>query len=309
VPLDGGGCLVQQVMPPEAEEAAPTAPARDPAPSRWSYRLQRWMLTPGIRLGLRIGVPAAIVFGLTSSFLAHEDRRDALRLFVSDIRTSIEERPEFMVNLMAVDGAGPEVSEDIREVVPVDFPISSFNLDLAHLRDIVVGLDPVKEATVRIRPGGILQVNIVERKPAVIWRSYDGLALLDETGAHVSEVLSRRMRADLPLIAGDDADQMVREALTLYAAAAHLDGRLRGLLRIGGRRWDVILDRGQRIMLPPDNPVRALERVIALHQAQDLLERDVKVVDMRLGERPTVRMSERAVKDWWRIRQLNGSGQ
>ena len=34
--------------------------------------------------------------------------------------------------------------------------------------------------------------------------------------------------------------------------------RVRGLERMGERRWDVVLDHGQRIMLPQDRPVPAL---------------------------------------------------
>lgn len=34
---------------------------RDPAPSRLSYRMQRWMLTPGVRMMLRIGIPIVVV--------------------------------------------------------------------------------------------------------------------------------------------------------------------------------------------------------------------------------------------------------
>ena len=39
-------------------------------------------------------------------------------------------------------------------------------------------------------------------------------------------------------------------------------------------------------MLPENHPVQALERVIALSDAQDLMARDVAVVDMRLEARP-----------------------
>jgi len=283
-------------------------PAYDPAPSRWSYRFQRWMLTPGIRLALRIGVPFGVTFAAATAFLADDGRRDALILFVAEIRASIEERPEFMVGLMAIDGAGANVSEDIREVVPIDFPTSSFDLDLEHIRAVVTGLDPVKEASVRIRPGGILQIDVIERVPAVVWRTHEGLSMLDETGAHVDDLPGRRARTDLPLIAGEGADAHVEQALRLIAAAAPLRDRLRGLLRVGERRWDVVLDRGQRILLPTEQPVQALERIIALDQAQDLLERDLTVVDMRLAQRPTIRMTEHAVQDWWRIRKINGSG-
>ena len=99
------------------------------------------------------------------------------------------------------------------------------------------------------------------------------------------------------------------EALALMVAARPLGARVRGLVRMGERRWDVVLDRDQRILLPSANPVRALERVIVLNQGSELLERDVVAVDMRLAERPTLRMSSNAVKDWWRIRQINTSGQ
>lgn len=281
---------------------------RDPAPSRISYRMQRWMLTPGVRLLLRIGIPMAVVFAVTTGFLASEQRRDALNQFAAGVRSSIQERPEFMVSLMAIDGASLNLSEDIREVLPLDFPISSFDMELQDIRDIVASLDPVKQASVRIRPGGILQIDVVERLPVVVWRDRRGVALLDETGAPVDEIPRRSERADLPLIAGHGADKHVPEALALIAASGPLSDRVRGLVRIGERRWDVVLDRNQRILLPVDRPVRALEHVIALSQAQDMLKRDLAVVDMRIAARPTIRMSADAVKDWWQIRETNGSG-
>lgn len=285
------------------------APARpDPAPSRLSYRLQRWMLTPGIRLALRAGIPFTLVFAATSAWLADEGRRDALMQELAAVRASIEQRPEFMVGLMAIDGAGASLDSDIREIAALDFPVSSFDLDIDRLRDTIEGLDPVKSASVRIRPGGILQVDVIERQPVVVWRGRDGLALLDETGIHIDFLAARGLRPDLPLIAGDGAEAHVAEALALIEAAAPLGKRLRGLVRVGQRRWDVALDRDQRILLPTQAPVQALERVIALDAAQDMLERDVAVIDLRLAARPTLRMQRPAVQEWWRIREINAGG-
>ncbi|PXW83928.1 cell division protein FtsQ [Ruegeria sp. P4] len=279
----------------------------DPAPSRLKYRIQRWMLTPGIRTGLRVGLPLGVVLIAAGSYLASETRRDHLVALYNEARASFETRPEFMVNVMAIDGAGESVATDIREVTSLDLPLSSFDLDLPAIRDLIVGLDPVKTAAVRIRPGGILQVDVVEREPAIVWRSRDGLALLDETGAFVAELGQRSLHPELPLIAGRGADKRAAEALRLFSAARPLGDRLRGIVRIGERRWDVVLDRGQRIQLPVERPVAALERVIAVSEVKDLLERDVAVVDLRLPARLTVRMNAPAVEDWWRIRQLNES--
>ena len=84
---------------------------------------------------------------------------------------------------------------------------------------------------------------------------------------------------------------------------------MRGLVRMGDRRWDVVLDRDQRIMLPEDRPVRALERVIVLNQVQDMLERDLAMVDMGLSDRPTIRMTEAAMEEWWRVIKLSAEAE
>ncbi len=279
----------------------------DPAPSRLKYRIQRWMLTPGIRTGLRVGLPVCVMLAGAGGYLASEARRSHLVELYTEARAAFETRPEFMVNVMAIDGAGESVAADIREVTALELPLSSFDLDLAAVRELIVGLDPVKTASVRIRPGGILQVDVVERTPALVWRSRDGLALLDETGAFVAELGQRGLHPDLPLIAGRGADKVAAEALRLFATARPLGARLRGLIRVGERRWDVVLDRGQRIQLPVERPVAALERVIAVSEVKDLLERDVAVVDLRLPTRLTVRMNAPAIEEWWRIRELNES--
>ncbi|WP_299042722.1 cell division protein FtsQ/DivIB [uncultured Tateyamaria sp.] len=283
----------------------PAVKRSDPAPSRWSWRLQRMMLTPGIRLMLRAGIPFALCFGGASWWLSDPDTQAAIQATVAEARASIEQRPEFMVNLMAIDGADTELSEAVRVAVPLDFPISSFDLDPAAIRATVLEMPPVKEVSVRIRPGGVLQVDITPRIPVAIWRRPDGLTLIDAEGAHVRTIARRSLRPDLPVIAGEGAASHVGEALDLIAAGAPLGKRLRGLVRLGDRRWDVVLDRSQRIMLPTENAVQALDRVIALDGVDEVLKRDIARIDLRLPDRPTVRMTDHSTEEWWRIRQLN----
>ena len=275
----------------------PTTGRADPAPSRWAWRMQRLMLTPGIRLALRAGVPFCLTLAAGTIYLSDEARRGAIEQAVAEARASIETRPEFMVNLMAVDGAKDELATYIRESLPLDFPVSRFDLDLDAMRATVTEISAVKSASVRIRPGGVLQVDVQQRNAVALWRTEDGLALVDESGIYVAGATSRHARPDLPLIAGEGANNHVGEALELIEAAAPLGARLRGVVRMGARRWDVVLDRDQRIMLPAEEPLRALERVIALESAQDILTRDVARVDMRLARRPTVQMTNEAAEE------------
>lgn len=276
----------------------------DPAPSRLSYRYQRMMLTPLFRFGMRVVLPFGVAALGTAIWFSDQDRRDNINMVIDDVRTSIVERPEFMVQAMSIDGASAGVADDIREILPVDFPVSSFDLDLDMMKETVAGLSPVKSATLRVRPGGVLQVNVEERKPVILWRMRDGLHLVDAEGFVVAQAASREQYANLPVMAGEGADTKATEAIGLMRAAGPLAKRVRGLVRVGERRWDVILDRDQRIMLPEVGAKTALERVAALSQVQEMLERDLSVIDMRLGDRPTIRIAERSVEAWWRIRDI-----
>lgn len=281
-----------------------SAPARDPAPSRTAYRMHRLWLTPMYRRLLRVGLPLLVVVSAVGWYLSDPDHIRGISDKAAEIRRSIQERPEFMVKLMAIDGASEEIAESIRAVLPVDFPVSSFDLDLPAMQDRIEELDAVDRADLRIRPGGILQIEVRERVPAVVWRTAQGLELLDAEGHRVSSIESHLKRMDLPLLAGEGADQMVPEALEVLATAEPVASRIRGLVRMGERRWTLVLDRDQSILLPESRPVQALEQVMALEHAQDLLARDIAVVDMRNENRPTLRMSGKAVEELRRAKGL-----
>jgi cell division protein FtsQ len=282
-----------------------TRPSRkDPAPSRWAFRIERLWLTPLFRQLVRVGLPVFSVVFLVGLFFSDETNRQTIAEHMADVRRSVAERPEFMVKLMAVDGASNALAETIRTATAVDLPKSSFDLDLDQMKVVIEQIEAVARAELRIRPGGILQVQVTERVPAILWREGDTLALLDKTGKRVAVLGTRSDRADLPLIVGEGADIVVPQALRIIAAAAPIEDRLRGLVRMGERRWDLVLDRDQRILLPENAPVDALEQIIAQDQAQDLFSRDLVAIDMRNATRPTLRMAPPAVEELRRIKAL-----
>ncbi len=285
-------------------DAVQGAPRRDPAPSRMAYKINRLWLTPIFRAFLRVGLPVFLILLAAGWFFSNPTNRYAIGEKLTEMKRSVQERPEFMVKLMAVEGASPIVSDAVRTILPINFPISSFDLDLDVMRAEITKLDVVADATLRIRPGGVLEVAITERNPVVVWRTDGQLELLDETGHRVASLTERAARADLPMVAGGGADKAVEEALKIIATAAPLSDRLRGLVRVGERRWDVVLDGEQRIMLPEKQAVFALEQVLALNQAQDLLARNLTAIDMRTPLRPTLRLGENATEELRRIKGI-----
>lgn len=172
-PVAGGSARVSEAVAraigarkQTTENAAP----RDPAPSRAAYRMSRLWLTPSFRFFMRRVAPVLIVVGLAGVWLSDADNRLAVTDTYGEIKREIQNRPEFMVKLMAIDGASEELALDIREILPIDFPVSSFALDLPLMLEEIEGLDAVAKAGLRVRAGGILQVDITERTPSVVWR-------------------------------------------------------------------------------------------------------------------------------------------
>ena len=279
-------------------------PRRDPAPSRLAYRMERLWLRPIVRRAVRLGLPLAACAAALSWYVADPARVRVVTDTAAELRRAFETRPEFMVHLMAIDGASPELAHAVRETVHLELPLSSFDIDLDRIRTEIGRIDAVAEVAVRIRAGGLLQIDITEREPALVWRVGNGLMLVDATGHPIAATPARADWPELPLIAGPGANAAAEEALALAEAAAALAERLRGLVRRGERRWDLVLTRGQRILLPAEGAVAAVERLIALDEARDLLARDVTHVDLRLPHRPTLRLSETAMAELHRIRAL-----
>lgn len=267
---------------------------RDPAPSRLGYRYQRLMLTPGFRASVRIGVPIILILTIAGSWYSKPANRAQLAMTIEETKQSFQQRPQFMVQTMNISGADFAIVAQVAPLLPSEFPVSSFDLDLEAIRAQIEALDPIQSASVRVGQAGALEVALTPRVPVALWRDDAVLRLIDADGVQSGVVGFRADRLDLPLIAGDGAEEHIDEALALFAAAGPLLDRVRGLVRMGERRWDMVLDRDQRILLPSDAAVAALDRVIALNDAQDMLNRDVAVVDMRNVGRPTLRMNEEA---------------
>ncbi|MER2509719.1 MAG: cell division protein FtsQ/DivIB [Amaricoccus sp.] len=291
------------VVPP-----APRPPARrdgarrDPAPSRLRYRLNRLWLRPGFRRLVNFGVP--MLAGVLASWtvLAQFDLRANAVATYESLREAIVDRPQFLITRVEVPDVSADLAEQIRVAAFVPLPANSLEVDVIAVRERVEALAAVERARVRAVAGGVLEIRAIERIPVAIWRSDAGLELIDQKGVRVAEVDSRLRRVDLPLIAGAGATAHVSEALALYDGARPVAARIRGLVRVGERRWDMVLDRGQVIRLPEQDPGAALRRVMALEVEEQLLERDVTVVDMRDPRRPTLRLTDYARDELARLR-------
>ena len=238
--------------------------------------------------------------GLAGWWVVSDDRlRGAIENKAARLIERIAARPEFAVRGVEVAGGSAALRSEVERVVAVAPGASSLTMDVESIRQRVEALGPVKRASVQFDPQGTLRVAIVERIPVALFRkSSNDLVLIDEGGVEIGPSGPRADHPDLPVILGEGAEAHVGEVLALIDAAPEIIPRLRALIRVGQRRWDMVLDRDMLIKLPAEDAPEALSRIMALHYGEELLDRDLAVIDMRLPHRPAVRMKPEAAETY-----------
>ena len=122
-------------------------------------------------------------------------------------------------------------------------------VDLEGVRERLLKYPWIEDARVSRRLPNTLSIHIVERVPAAIWQNHGQLILVDTKGVKL-EPVSREAMPDLPLLIGDGANLQEEARGRLMDAAPRLKPLVKAATWIGNRRWDLVFDTGERLMLP-----------------------------------------------------------
>lgn len=280
----------------------PIVPRHDPSPSRMRYRFERLWLKKSVRQVVQFWLPVGLGAWVVFATLGNATVQTTMDSGLTGLRDTVAERPQLQVTMLSMPEASVDLQAQIFAVAGISLPSSALDIDVEQIKAAVEKLDSVETATVMMHSDGLLEIHTVERVPTIVWRDGDTLRLIDTDGNRVAVLARRSARGDLPLIVGVGAENNVPEIMSLLAVIGPVEDRLRGFVRVGERRWDVVLDRGQTIMLPEAGAVTALRRVMALHQTEDMLARDIIIVDMRNGARPVLRLTDEAISELRRLR-------
>ncbi|MBF0250074.1 MAG: cell division protein FtsQ/DivIB [Alphaproteobacteria bacterium] len=194
----------------------------------------------------------------------------------------------FTVQDVLVEGRGETRRADLLRAVDVrrGTPILAVDLDAAKAR--VEALDWVRQARVERLLPDTLMVRITERRPLALWQNKGRFSLIDEDGVVITQEGLGRF-SHLMHVVGEDAPENVAGLLELLDTQPDLKSKVKAAVRVGGRRWDLALNGGVDVRLPEENPSEALVRLADFEQRNDVLSREVKVLDLRQPDRIIVR--------------------
>ena len=248
------------------------------------------MLSPLIKKVTLFGFPLIILAIPILIYFQDQKNKEQLEEVAFDLYRKIIERPEFMLDALSIEGASDSLNAEIREVLGLHFPISSFDLDLAELRERVLSLPPVEIAEAHIKGGGILHIKVDEKIPALLLKKEIGFNILSENGEYIRSVSSRQHFSDLPVITGEGAENAASQATTIFKTIYRNLDQVRGLVFVGQRRWNIIMTSGQVVMLPEIDPEQVIQKILILDKAEQILSRQIAVFDFRLPSRITLRV-------------------
>jgi cell division protein FtsQ len=141
-----------------------------------------------------------------------------------------------------------------------------------------------------------LQISITERHAFALWQKDGHIKVIAADGTVLEPYVERRY-VKLPLVVGNDAQHQAKDFLDVLARYPEITSRVRASILVAQRRWDVLLKNGIDVELPETNAATALRHLVAVDLDKKLLSRDITIVDLRLPDRVTVRLSDAAAQN------------
>jgi len=222
---------------------------------------------------------------LAGAAVTHSARKGGV---VANLQARIGRAIDLRVQTIEVHGQSNTPEPLLRAALGVSKgdPILGFSVEAARQR--IETLSWVEHVAVERRLPGTIYVDITERRPYAIWQNQGKFQLIDRDG----EVVTNEDVAafsDLPLVVGLGAPAHAADLLAALAAVPDIKGRVAAMVRVGERRWNLQLKNNITVMLPEGHEAAALARLADLQTQQQLLDRPLVFVDMRLPDRLAVR--------------------
>ena len=255
------------------------------------FLLQRAMLTPTFRFSAFVILPNVLLLLVLAWWLSETQNLQRAEAVLRQVESRFKYDERFNVTGLNVVTESPELKDYLQQHIDFERGSSLFDIRPRLIKETLENLSAVISASVIVVPGGGLEVSVSERKPAIVLRQPGSVALLDRFGELAFSGNLEAALQDLPLMAGAGAGSNVVEALDIYSAAEPIRESIRGLLRIGERRWDLHLDGERIIQLPEENPVAAIKHLLAYDRKYRLLARDFEFIDLRIKDQTIVRLT------------------
>ncbi len=211
----------------------------------------------------------------------------------------------FSVTDIFIDGRVRTPLSDIKKALHVRQGMPMTKVNMPEIYNNLLKLPWIKHAQIHRQLPNLLYVRILEKNPIALWQKDGKHHPIDEKGNIINT--SADGLEYLIITVGDDAPRHTPELVNEISQYKELARRTMFAVRIGGRRWNLILDHvttGLIIELPEENIHEALERLEKLDEKHHLLNRQLSLIDLRLPDRLIVQTIDNKPIDAFKPKNL-----
>ena len=311
--MDGGGRLDQPLTRSRQSAAKPVGtphdePSRTRAPvdrlrrgenrfaafagyrrltARWAAIIAHLPRGAGV-IGSILLIAGALVYGAVAG-----QHLPAVIDWTKDARDIAANAVGFRIAAISLSGEKEVSREEILTTAGVTGRASLLFLDADAARQRLLANPWIADAAVLKLYPNRLQITITERHAFALWQKNGRLSVIAADGTVLEPFVENRYLG-LPLVVGRDAERQAKDFLAVVDRYPDIRSALRASILVADRRWDLRLTNGIDVQLPESDVAAALDRLVGLDHDKKLLSRDITVVDLRLPDRVTVRLSDAA---------------
>lgn len=175
----------------------------------------------------------------------------------------------FVVTDVDMSGNKRVVKQEILKILGLDTAPSIFTFNVDRARSLLEQKAWIQSANVqKIYPNRV-RISVVERKPYAIWQHDGMMDIVDSTGRVIAPFQTGIVQ-NLPLVVGQGAQNAAKGFLQALSVYPKVYDHVRAYVRVGDRRWDLILDNGVRVLLPENGAFERLDSLIESATVQNL---------------------------------------
>lgn len=203
----------------------------------------------------------------------------------------------FEVANILVEGRQYTDVDTIKAIVNVNKGDPLFLFDPSEAQRMISKISWVKSVAIERRLPNTIYIGLTERQPMALWQRQKRLSLIDTEGVILTDHKLERFKNYI-IVTGESVPSIAPSFLELLASEPSILSRIESASFISDRRWDVVLKSGIQVKLPEDEVALALRSLAVMHTEEGLMDKDIKVIDVREPSRITVRTKPGAVQEY-----------
>ncbi len=195
----------------------------------------------------------------------------------------------FGIEAVTIAGARELSEQQILDAVGIRRTNSLLFLDVAKLRDRLIALPLVKDASIsKLYPHRVM-IEIEEREPYALWQKDGAVKIIAADGTPIPTLEGSHF-TKLPFVVGDGANARIGEYFALLNAAGNLRRRIKAGILVAERRWTLKMNNGVEVALPEMGAPAAVAELALLQRQYGVLDKNIVALDLRFPGRLIARI-------------------